>query len=104
MDKSQATRSRGLDEGSLAIPAHIAHHVADEEHVVLLEDPGNFDLLRRKDDFLAEGVAAVFGLAGAKAELLALCFQVKKFTLAEAVKWLAERGFVPLLCVSNSDE
>jgi len=58
--------------------------------------------LRRKDDLLDEGVAAVFGLASAKAELLALCFQVRKFTPAEAVKWLAERGFLALLCVSNS--
>ena len=100
MDTSLSTPSP--DESSLTIPADLVRHVTAEEHVALLENPGKFDLLRRKDDLLDEGVAAVFGLASAKAELLALCFQVRKFTPAEAVKWLAERGFLALLCVSNS--
>ena len=100
MDTSLSTPNP--DENSLIIPAHVARHVAAEEHVALLENAGKFDLLRRKDDLLDEGVAAVFGLAGAEAQLLALCFQVRKFTRAEVAKWLAERGFVPLLCVPNS--
>ncbi|HKI38552.1 MAG TPA: hypothetical protein VKA46_42280 [Gemmataceae bacterium] len=74
----------------------------DGEHVALLGLPGGFDLLRRKDHLLDEGVAAVFGLAGGEAELLGLCFHAGTFTLAEAAKWLAERGFVPLLLVPNS--
>lgn len=100
MDKSHSRP--GPDESSVTIPAHLVHHVAVEEHVALLENPGRFDLLRRKDDLLDEGVAAVFGLAGAEAELLALCFQVRRFTPAEVANWLAERGFVPLLCIPNS--
>jgi hypothetical protein len=74
----------------------------DGEHVALLELPGGFDRLRRRDDLLDEGVAAVFGLAGGEAELRGLCFHAEKFTPAEAATWLAERGFVPLLLVPNS--
>jgi len=58
--------------------------------------------LRRKDDLLDEGVAALFDLASGKAELLALSFQTGKFTPARATTWLAERGFKPLLFVPNS--
>jgi hypothetical protein len=75
---------------------------SDGEHVALLGLPGRFDLLRRKDDLLDEGVAAVFGLAGGEAALLGLCFHAEKFTPAEAATWLAGRGFVPLLLVPTS--
>jgi hypothetical protein len=34
-----------------------------------------FDRLLREDDFLGEGVAAVFGLAGEQAQLLSFAFQ-----------------------------
>jgi len=72
------------------------------EHVALLGNPGRFDLLRRKDDLLDDGVAAVFRLAGGEAELLSLCFHAGTFTPAEAMTWLAERGLKPLLFVPNS--
>jgi hypothetical protein len=75
----------------------------DEEHVALLANVEKFDLLRRKGDLLDEGVAAVFGLAGGAAELLGLCFHAEKFSPAEVAKWLAERGFTPLIIVPNSD-
>jgi hypothetical protein len=71
----------------------------DEEHVALLVESGRFDLFRRKDDLLAQGVAAVFGIAGGVAELLALCFHGKKFTPTDAANWLVERGFAPLLFI-----
>ena len=71
----------------------------DEEHVALLVEGGRFDLFRRKDDLLAEGVAAVFGITGGVAELLALCFHGERFTPADAANWLVERGFTPLLFI-----
>src|SRR5579875_582569 len=64
----------------------------DEYHVVLKSN-SRFDRLLRKDDFLDEGVAAVFGLAGEQAELLSLSFQAEKFTPAQIASWLAERRF-----------
>ena len=92
----------GSDVSILTMPAHFAKHFAVEEHVALLEHPGNFYLLRRKEDFLDEGVAAVFGLADANAELLGLCFHAGRFTPAQAVEWLAGRGIEPLIFVPNS--
>jgi hypothetical protein len=74
----------------------------DEEHVALLVESGRFDLFRRKDDLLAEGVAAVFGITGGVAELLALCFRGERFTPADAASWLVEAGFAPLLFIPNS--
>jgi hypothetical protein len=61
----------------------------------MLSNASRFDRLLRKDDFLDEGVAAVFGLAGEQAELLSLSFHPKKFTPAQIADWLAERRFPP---------
>jgi hypothetical protein len=61
------------------------------EHVALLRRPGPYDGLRRKDDLLDEGVAAVFGLRGGEAELLAVLFRAGRFTPAQARHWLRER-------------
>ena len=74
----------------------------DGEHVAVMRLPAEFDRLRRQDDFLDEGVAAVFRLAGGEAELLGLCFHTGKFTPAQAARWLAGRGFMPLLLVPNA--
>jgi hypothetical protein len=65
-------------------------------------DLRRFASLRRWDDLLDKGVAGVFGLAGEEAKLLALAFHAKEFTPARAETWLAERGFKPLLFITNS--
>jgi hypothetical protein len=69
--------------------------VSTGEYHVVLVNAGPFDRLLRKDDLLDEGVAAVFGLAGAEAELLGLCFHAGKFTPAQVAAWLAERRLTP---------
>ena len=102
MDNSTSIMAQGPGESSLTLPVRLAHSVPGGEHVALLGNPGRFDLLRRKDDLLDDGVAAVFRLAGGEAELLRLCFHAGRFTPAEAMTWLAERGFKPLLFVPNS--
>lgn len=64
--------SPGLDQrvgNGLALPSHFALLAPDAEHVALLGNPDGFYQLLRKDDLLDEGVAAVFRLAGAEAEL-----------------------------------
>src|SRR5207302_8196333 len=58
------------------------------EHAALLESPGRFDSLRRKSDFLDDGVAAVFGIQGVEARLQAVLFQADRFTPGEAEQWL----------------
>jgi hypothetical protein len=104
MDKTHAPTAQCSGENSRTILMdHLAHFGPDEEHVALVANPSKFDLLRRRADFIAEGVTAIFGLAGADAELLALCFHARKFTPAEAAQWLAGRGIAPLIFVPNSD-
>lgn len=70
-------------------------HAPTEEYHVVLKSNSQFDRLLRKDDFLDEGVAAVFGLVGEQAELLSLSFQAEKFTPDQVTSWLAERRFAP---------
>jgi hypothetical protein len=70
--------------------------------VALLAVPARSDLLRRKDDLLDDGVAAIFAVAGGEAQLLGLCFDAGQFTSAQAARWLAARGLAPLLLVPNA--
>ena len=102
VDNSAPILAQGPGESDLALPARRAHPAPAEEHVALLGNPGRFDLLRRKDGLLADGVAALFGITGGEAELLGLCFHAGTFTPAEAKTWLAGRSFKPLLFVPNS--
>ena len=103
MDKTYAPTAKWPGESSRTILDHLADLGTNEEHVALLANLDEFDLLQRKGDLLDEGVAAVFGLTGGVAELLGLCFHAEKFTPGEVAKWLAERGFTPLLIVPNSE-
>jgi hypothetical protein len=96
MDDSGSIGAQGPGEGGLAVPARLARLGPGGEHVAGLADLRRFGLLRRWDDLLDEGVAAVFGMAGGEAELVGLCFHPGKFTPAEATTWLAGRGFTPL--------
>jgi hypothetical protein len=72
-------------------PVDLPPLAATDEYVVVLVNPGLFDRLLRKDDLLDEGVSAVFGLAGAQAELLSLSFHPAKFTPSQVAAWLSER-------------
>jgi hypothetical protein len=96
MDSSASITTQSPDEGNPSILVDLACVGLDEEHVALLVESRRFGLFRRKDDLLAEGVAAVFGITGGEAVLLALAFHGKRFTPAEAANWLVERGFTPL--------
>ena len=102
MDDSASIRAYCPCENGLALPVHLADLGSGEEHVARLVDLRRFGLLRRWDDLLDEGVAAVFGLAGGEAELLDLCFHAGQSTPARAATWLAERGFKPQFFVPNS--
>jgi len=87
---------QGPGEGGLTRPVLLSDLVSGEEQVARLVDLHRFGLLRRWDNLLEEGVAAVFGVAGGEAELVGLSFHAGKFTPARAATWLAERGFKPL--------
>jgi len=100
MDDS-VSMAQGPGESSLGSPVQLAQLGSGEEHIARLVDLRRFGLLRRWDDLLDEGVAAIFGIIGAEAELVSLCFHAGKFTPAESATWLGERGFKPLLFVPN---
>jgi len=102
MVNSVSIMARYSNKSSRTFPVLLSDLGSGEEHVVPLVDLRKFGRLLRWDDLLDEGVAAVFGLASGKAELLALSFHAGKFTPAKAATWLAERGFEPLLFVPNS--
>jgi len=68
-----------LGQRADSAPVLLAPIVSADEYLVVLVNAGRFDWLRRKDDLLDEGVAAVFGLASGTAELLGLCFHRQKF-------------------------
>lgn len=72
------------------------------EYQVMLSNASRFDRLLRKDDFLDEGIAAVFGLGGEQAELLSPSFQAGKFTPDQVASWLTERRFTPPVDGPNS--
>ena len=101
MDNSTPIMAQGPGDRSLTIPVLLSQLGSGEEHVAPLVDLRRFGLLRRWDDLLDEGVAAVFGITGGVAELVCLCFHAGKFTPAESGTWLADRGFKPLLSVPN---
>jgi hypothetical protein len=102
MDNFASIMAQGPGASGLALPVHLAEVGPGEEHVAVLADPRRFGPLRRWDDLLDEGVAAVFGITGGEAELVGLCFHAGTFTPAEAATWLVGRGFTPLLFVPNS--
>ncbi len=83
-------------------PFDLPPHTSTDEYLVVVLNARRFDLLLHKDDFLDEGVAAVFGLSGAEAELLSLSFHPDKFTPAQVAVWLAQCRFTPPVHVSIS--
>lgn len=102
MDNSSSMMAQGPGESGLTFPVLLSDLASGQEHVARLVDLRGFGQLRRWDDLLAEGVAAVFGMTGGEAELVCLCFHAEKFTPPESATWLAGRGFKPLLFVPNT--
>jgi len=82
-------------------PFHLPPLDSAGEYLVVLVNARRFDCLLRKDDFLDEGVAAVFGVACEEAELLSLSFEAGKFTPSQVAAWLAERRFTSPVEVST---
>jgi hypothetical protein len=80
---------------------HLSPRFSKDEHLVMLMSARRFDRLLLKDDFLDEGVAAVFGLAGEEVELLGLSFHAGKFTTTQVAEWLAERRLTPSVDVES---
>lgn len=67
------------------------------EHSARLKSPGSYIRFRRQNDKFGPGIHAIFGVTKAgKAELQAIRFDRKKFTVAQAKAWLKAHKHKPI--------
>lgn len=70
------------------------------EHSARIHSPDKYDEFRRKNDALGSGVHVIFGIwtedGDRKSEIQAIRFDARKFTVAEAKKWLADHDYKPI--------
>lgn len=69
----------------------------ENEHSARLADPKSFIRIRRNNDRGGPGIDFLFGVRkDGKSEIQAIRFDRKKFTVAQAKKWLADHDFKPI--------
>ena len=66
------------------------------EHAARLQDPEQYDSLRRVNDEGGNGVDFIYGINEGESELQAIRFRSSVFTAAEARTWLADHDFNPI--------
>ena len=66
------------------------------EHAARLQDPEQYDSLRRVNDEGGNGVDFIYGIKEGESELQAIRFRSSVFTAAEARTWLADHDFDPI--------
>lgn len=75
------------------------------EHAARIKAPDGFARFRRQKDKFGEGIHAIFGVTeDNKVELQSIRFDKKKFTVAEAKKWLKEHEYKVLEFEPASEE
>jgi len=66
------------------------------EHAARLKEPGQYDAIRRVNDEGGPGIDFIYGIKDGKSEIQAIRFDAKRFTPAEARKWLSDHDFNPI--------
>jgi hypothetical protein len=67
------------------------------EHAVRIQPPSKYERFRRENDKFGAGIDAIWGITDdGKAELQALRFDAKRYTLDEVRRWLKEHDYEPL--------
>ncbi len=67
------------------------------EHAVRLEPPSKYERFRRENDKFGSGIDAIWGITeDGKAELQALRFDAKRYSIEAVRNWLREHGYEPL--------
>lgn len=68
------------------------------EHSARIKEPSGYKRYRRENNKFGAGIDAIWGIRekDEKAELQAIRFDVKKFTVAEAKAWLKEHDYKPI--------
>ena len=72
------------------------------EHAARVSDPKQYDSFARKT--IAPGISAVLGIKNGKSEIQAYRFDRKKFTPAQAKKWLADHDIKVMAFEPASNE
>lgn len=69
------------------------------EHAARLKNPNLYSRFRRRNNFFKPGIHAIFGRlkTTGKAEVQSIRFDAKKFTVAQAKKWLKNHDFKPIV-------
>jgi HK97 family phage major capsid protein/HK97 family phage prohead protease len=86
---SKADRIKELQERS----AMEMERPYPNEHAARLEDPAQYDSLRRVNDEGGTGVDFIYGIKEGESELQAIRFRSSVFTADEARAWLADHDF-----------
>lgn len=73
------------------------------EHAARLKQPGGYDSFRRENDAFGNGIDAIYGIIDNKAELQAIRFDKKLFTVKQAKDWLSEHDHKPILFEEASE-
>ncbi len=68
------------------------------EHAARLTNPGKYQEWARTNDKFGDGIHAIWGITTdpRKSELQAIRFDAKKYTAAQAKKWLKDHGYKPI--------
>jgi uncharacterized protein len=67
------------------------------EHAARLEDPNKYDSFTRENDAFGFGVDAIYGIKEGVSELQAIRFDKLKWTVQDALMWLDENDYDPIL-------
>jgi HK97 family phage major capsid protein/HK97 family phage prohead protease len=89
---SKADRIKALQERS----AVEMERPYPNEHAARLQDPEQYDSLRRVNDEGGNGVDFIYGIKEGESEVQAIRFRSSVFTAAEARTWLADHDFDPI--------
>ncbi len=65
------------------------------EHAARIHEPGKYSRLRRVNDAFGKGIHAIYGRrkSDGKSEVQSIRFDRKKFTPAQARKWLKDHDY-----------
>lgn len=67
------------------------------EHAARLEDPNKYDSFTRENDAFGFGIDAIYGIKDGVSELQAIRFDKLKWTVQDALMWLDEHDYDPIL-------
>ena len=77
------------------------------EHSARLKDPEQYDEFRRENDRFGKGIHVIWGIKLKPkriVEIQAIRFDSKKFSVAEAKKWLEDHGYKPIIFEPAAEE